>query len=393
MDDSNPEPNPQMENLLKAYAKKRRQTAGSDFEMHPATRKLLQDEVYRTFHQGEVQRDRLKPRFGFLAWLSGSRAALVVLLLLFGGIFALLFLKSQLARRESMADAERSVVVAQRNLAEDGFAPMAARRARANAETRRQKSPAENEKSEMAPSVAELAETEAVPSKTVSSPALPSSPTAPSEPVAKSKVDSSGPAGFSDWAKSSSQGNAVQFHYVQVSSIDSSKANVVISECKSAQVSSDQTSQEKVSDSAMGTYQGQKILTSFSIEQRDHQIKIVDADGSIYLGEIEFEESQTLTGTQKPEEEISPEARSSVTQDVTKQTSELPVSFRAHGTSKVLNQIVEIKGKFVSSNGDANLVRDAKGKTRILSSRIQARVRVGNTQEFEIQAVLKEPSK
>src|SRR5438874_6685066 len=41
------EPENKIEELLKAYAKKRQEEAGAPFEMHPATRKLLQAEVAR----------------------------------------------------------------------------------------------------------------------------------------------------------------------------------------------------------------------------------------------------------------------------------------------------------------------------------------------------------
>jgi len=41
------EPENKIEELLKAYAKKRREDAGAPFELHPATRKLLQGEVAR----------------------------------------------------------------------------------------------------------------------------------------------------------------------------------------------------------------------------------------------------------------------------------------------------------------------------------------------------------
>src|SRR6266699_1883911 len=41
------EPENKMEELLKAYAKKRREEAGAPFEIHPATRNLLQAEVAR----------------------------------------------------------------------------------------------------------------------------------------------------------------------------------------------------------------------------------------------------------------------------------------------------------------------------------------------------------
>jgi hypothetical protein len=42
------EPNSKMEELLRAYTKKRREQAEPALQMHPATRKLLQDEVKRT---------------------------------------------------------------------------------------------------------------------------------------------------------------------------------------------------------------------------------------------------------------------------------------------------------------------------------------------------------
>ena len=45
------EPNNQIDGLLKAWAKKRRDEAGAPLDLHPATRKLLQVEVARTFPQ------------------------------------------------------------------------------------------------------------------------------------------------------------------------------------------------------------------------------------------------------------------------------------------------------------------------------------------------------
>src|SRR5207245_6054564 len=43
------DPNRNLEEQLTAWARKRRDEAGAPFELHPATRKLLQDEVARTF--------------------------------------------------------------------------------------------------------------------------------------------------------------------------------------------------------------------------------------------------------------------------------------------------------------------------------------------------------
>src|SRR5687768_9917112 len=46
------EPNKRMDELLKAYAEKRRQDAGAPLELHPATRRLLQGEVARVYAKG-----------------------------------------------------------------------------------------------------------------------------------------------------------------------------------------------------------------------------------------------------------------------------------------------------------------------------------------------------
>src|SRR2546430_6055014 len=43
------EPNRNVEDQLKTWAQKRREEADAPFELHPATRKMLQDEVARTF--------------------------------------------------------------------------------------------------------------------------------------------------------------------------------------------------------------------------------------------------------------------------------------------------------------------------------------------------------
>ena len=81
-----PEPNQPMEEVLKAYAAKRREEAGDTFELHPATRRLLQGEVSRQFSKNE--RDRKKSG----SWLSlfGPR------LVFSSGIFAVLIVISVL---------------------------------------------------------------------------------------------------------------------------------------------------------------------------------------------------------------------------------------------------------------------------------------------------------
>src|SRR2546428_5581319 len=49
------DPDNKMEELLKAYAEKRRKEAGAPFDMHPATRRLLQGEVARRWAKDQRQ--------------------------------------------------------------------------------------------------------------------------------------------------------------------------------------------------------------------------------------------------------------------------------------------------------------------------------------------------
>ena len=46
------EPNKRIDEMLKAYADKRRQDPAASVELHPATRQMLQAEVARTYRQG-----------------------------------------------------------------------------------------------------------------------------------------------------------------------------------------------------------------------------------------------------------------------------------------------------------------------------------------------------
>src|SRR3954468_2204570 len=102
------EPNKRMDEMLKAYAEKRRQDPGATVELHPATRQMLQTEVARTYKQGPrapiVQRVMLLwPRVAFAA--ACLIATLTVVLIV-------------LPRRPPMEMAQRKLV--EESLARDG---------------------------------------------------------------------------------------------------------------------------------------------------------------------------------------------------------------------------------------------------------------------------------
>src|SRR5213593_2464022 len=72
--------NRKVEELLKAYARKRREEAGTDFELHPATRKLLQSEVARQYgRRGAGKRNFFSSLVRFWPRIAFAGAAVVIL--------------------------------------------------------------------------------------------------------------------------------------------------------------------------------------------------------------------------------------------------------------------------------------------------------------------------
>lgn len=73
------EPERKIEELLRAYAQKRREQAGNCFELHPATRRLLQAEVARVFPQKNGAGSWLS--FLGLMWVRAGLAVSILLVL------------------------------------------------------------------------------------------------------------------------------------------------------------------------------------------------------------------------------------------------------------------------------------------------------------------------
>jgi hypothetical protein len=95
------EPDNNIEEQLKAWAAKRRADAGSDFELHPATRRLLQDEVARN---APAPRPIPETSRDWLAWLRPRMAmalSVVAMMLLVGIVFLPAKSKSK-AKQESI---------------------------------------------------------------------------------------------------------------------------------------------------------------------------------------------------------------------------------------------------------------------------------------------------
>src|SRR5262245_21992053 len=70
------DPLPSMEERLKAQAARRRTQLGEADELHPAHRRMLQEEVRKTYGENTVTESEEKPRGVWFGWL-WSRSALV----------------------------------------------------------------------------------------------------------------------------------------------------------------------------------------------------------------------------------------------------------------------------------------------------------------------------
>lgn len=78
-----PEPNKKVDDLLKAYSRKRREQAEPGFELHPASRQMLQDEVRRTYGKTDA---KARSGWGSPWWwrglaLAGGLACVLILCL------------------------------------------------------------------------------------------------------------------------------------------------------------------------------------------------------------------------------------------------------------------------------------------------------------------------
>src|SRR5262249_25562886 len=102
------EPDNKMEELLKAYARKRRQDAGAPLELHPATRQLLQAEVKR-LRQPAPQEAGSRWKMFALLW---PRVAFASVLFAGLGVVTFAILRSQHFNR--LAERERAITLAKR---------------------------------------------------------------------------------------------------------------------------------------------------------------------------------------------------------------------------------------------------------------------------------------
>jgi hypothetical protein len=106
------------------------------------------------------------------------------------------------------------------------------------------------------------------------------------------------------------------------------------------------------------------VLVSFQFEQNGDQVRVIDADGSVYtgllfaegIGRAEAKESVETTGVQLRErllEDAKAAKQSSQTDQLQSQSLRAPWVFRVNGTNKTLREPVQLDGVLVPDTGVA----------------------------------------
>jgi len=361
-----------MDPLLKAYADKRRSEAGAPLEIHPATRTMLQGEVARTFSKGSVahagKRWSLAGLWPRLA-LAGSTMALLMIL---GSVYWQQMPRSppkmEVGQTQAIGEGKSEKTTAGK-ISGDGFA---------SAETvHRGKM-----RSQVAPAT--------LPSPTQPAPVNGAAPSkdfqtrASSSTAAKTVrlVQADTPVSA---AASSASGNLEQAEPVPMTVVAlQKKAPSALTETQPLrwQFARSPSRQflfaHRDKEDAAGP---QNILVSFSMEQMGEQIRIMDADGSIYMGQIELSENKKLRqkATEMEKSEGPAEAgkgglsESSKQEDVGRKAKEVfeknrsmqtsrDFTFHVKGTSVTLQKAVEFQGSFLAT--DIEAVRGDRAMTK-----------------------------
>jgi len=154
---------------------------------------------------------------------------------------------------------------------------------------------------------------------------------------------------------------------------------------------------------------GQTVLSSFEVEQTAQQLRIVDADGSIYTGSIQLAEArprlrsaeaQHIAVGDSSQGKLGP--TSAVAFDAAGELGQI-YSFRVTGTNRTLNQSVVFTGSLtamtnaaaigqVTSNlgatgGRSQLPSAPATLLPLVNSRISGKAIIGRSTEVEINAV------
>jgi hypothetical protein len=400
------EPERNIEKELKAYAEQRRAQAGAPPELHPATRKLLQDEAARSAKsEGTVTRSRrrtlsdLWPRFA----LAGFAIAVLT-------VTGWWFLSSSKDRGGALRSRMEVASYEVDKLAEKPAAKRRALNDPAAPENRGQILISRDSQAENKLLQGILSDMAGDQQKTASSPPAPvASPAPATSPLAVALIarpkTSTGIGSFSSFGSGVSLGPS---HTAgTISSPTGAKDRSLFGTDLPAAPASQQflrTYSPQFADGSTAVSAVSNVLASFRVEQTSGKLQMIDSDGSVYDGFVEQTSEARKTddtGVKKIllEEGIGGGAQS--------QPLHL-FRFRVSGTNRTLHEALVFSGNFLTS-GETPLAQQlvvtngsvgglvapptAGGRLglELQKASVQGRLSLGESNSFEINALPAKP--
>ena len=161
----------------------------------------------------------------------------------------------------------------------------------------------------------------------------------------------------------------------------------------------------------------QGVLDSFRMEQSGDQIRVIDHDGSVYLGVARIENETAKQTPAREEEQLSDKAATDKKQTPPAQVyfggingmamAVQNYSFRVSGTNRSLNQQVVLTGNYAATapmtpslqlaatntlaRRMSQMAATGSGAVPAINSHIQGRVVIGGTNQIEIEAAPVKP--
>lgn len=445
------EPKNNIEDALKAYAGKRREEAGA-FEMHPATRHMLQSEAAKLRPKpANKPRSWLVALFEFGPKWGFALSILVVLAVMY------LAWRSPSARMDMASTQTKAPAVAadgdrlstgERDpvrIAKDAERRRALlseeiRDKQVTAETEqlgrssdfRRKSEAADEKLKLGVEVVLQDRTPAPPMPAAPAPTQPTPATEPSlaEREADTTVAGTAPSNMTLFSAAASANNIQQFNERAQAQLaaDAAVTTGLVNGLAVAKSYRGVLRQRfyKAPSPERSEQLTAPLLEDFELQRTENQIRIIDSDGSVYEGAIAANRTELEGRRDKAEFEAA--KRDSVRRNLTiagqsssvatvSAPADMPITFRATGTNRTLNQLVVFDGTIRSGapapigayfvqgqSADSPATRHrlpqqpAPGKTaarpvsraQTLTNRllqVEGKARVGATNQLEIRAL------
>ena len=388
------EPNSKMEELLRAYAKKRREQADPPLQLHPATRKFLQDEVKRTLVAAPPPARRSWRTMRWpLAAMGAGFAALLVMFAMINAQMRGLMPATAPANRD--VTQTKSVHSAPASVAEGTASP-------APNVSLADKSVAEYKKSPAAPPGA--------PPATVAGPLAAAAPTPPAQASDTPQLDAVAPGQPSSLGGTYGASRALGAPAGTAAPVAADASAPTFA----AEAMKRETAQPAPASEGAGVSAGEfvqlhdgvkeqakesplsNVLSDFHVRRSGQNVSIVDADGSVYVGHVvnDISPRRGRGGTGSIASAGAAETRKDTKEDANWR-------FTVTGTNMQLQQKVIFTGS-VQAMTAPGAARSSFARNRSalpaqnapvaapvespLNSRITGKVQVGGGKEFEIEA-------